>query len=196
MDNQKLKIAIRKGLQAAAGKSIEEAVETMMIYLDAYLGILEQPTPAHSSVPPASPVNYANPIDDLPPIDSQPIEKKDANKVRIWWDAQTLYQKVISNTSAEIFVDVSGNKLKLLRTVQIMNGDIDGVSLAYIPEQRGDNMPYPKESFWCSDEHVDIYKAMVKITSDAQKMYQPRKGPIRQMIPLEQPTAFRIGGDV
>lgn len=185
VEKAKLRKFLRTGLTAAAGKSLDEATEIVASYLDLLLE--EQVSPPR--IEPTAPkliVVSDEPIAELAPIASGAPQRED--KTRIWWEIQDLQNKVLKETPADMTIKIEGKELKLLRIVQQLPGVVSGVMLAYAPAGADSTTPIPRITFWCTDEKIQLESALEKIHKDAEMMYKPRKGPIRQgTIIREQP---------
>jgi len=193
-----LEKALKRGLQEAAGKTISEAVEIMVKYIEIAIDIPDDRTPARVTPPPVVQEVYTSPapvsgtftaptpqaaiappppITDLAPIDGG---EAPAKKVRNYRDLQAIEQQVLAGSPSEVKVTINGSEIVLSRVISQVTGECPGIILGFMPRQAGPDVAYPKYSFWSTDEVLDVAAAMDWIKDQAVKMYTPqRTAPLR-----------------
>jgi hypothetical protein len=219
--NPKLEKAVRLGLQMAAGLTMDAAVQEMLeclaLVIDIEIGrseaIASAPHPPyvaryHGDNPyaglPAAPVltedvpREALPaLSDLAPITGAPSNGK--AQVRIYWDIQDLQNKILSETpnELEIQVDNAGSMVKIFRTIAQDSGSgaAPGVLLGYRPNDPNPKIPYPKASFWVTDEKVELTGVIEKLKREAADMYKVRVMPQTRLL-ADRPVRFAVGGEI
>jgi len=210
----KLERAVRLGLQLAKDTPMDEAVgimiECLELVLDQNLGANSAHLGANSAPAPllATPEPTPRPtiIEDLVPI-GEPGGQVPANgssaiadavrKVRVWRAVEDLFSIVSEKAPPSISIVPEGrtDEITLIRTLVQVAGTYAGVTLSYRLAGVDPEVPYPKQSFWVTDENLAVEQAVDKMKSDARKMYRSRTGPIRQGI-AAQPIRYVDGGTV
>ena len=210
MLNPKLEKAVRLGLQMSAGKTMDEAVQEMMECLELVIdiGTRTAPVPGREfQIPPAeeriarkAPV-LANdvPVEalaDLVPIGGAAPGK---SKVRVYWEMQELQDKILAESPGdmEIQVNTNGDKIKIYRSImqEAGTGAAPGIQLSYKPQNPDRAIPYPKQSFWVTDEHLDLLGAVATMRAAAESMYRVRSAVPTKLV-ADKPLRFQVGGEV
>ena len=202
--NTKLERAVRMGLQLAAGKPMDEAVETMLECLELVIDIGTKPVlvPSVTSDPPRKPPGKApalapiSVLEDLAPIDGSPTPDEKP-RVRVYWTAEDLTNKIIAETPTEMEVQVTdaGDKIKIYRKLSQQGGAAPGVQLGYGPQVPDPAIPFPKASFWVTTEELDLPKAVAEMREAAVSMYKMR-APVQTKPMVAKPLRFNVGADV
>lgn len=189
MERRYLLKTIKTALRMASGKSMDEAAAIVADAIEMVSGVMEDtapPAPVVSepiSIRAEAPPPLSVVAEPLPPP-TQPAKQVN--------DPTKLNQLVNSMMPPMLEVAVNGNSLKLTRSVIPMpmptgneGGSPDfGIQVSYKAEgQNNPELPFPKVSFWTTDENLDFGAAVASIQDQASKIYGFKVKPIRAVRP-------------
>ena len=197
ISDERMEAAIRSAIKDASGKKMSDAV---YIFKNMVKGLLEDDTftilpgidkdPAPMPTPMPPPMEPIKRIEELKPVGHNAAKYSDQSRVRrSVGDIQTILAEK-APPYINVIPEGSEAEINLRKSIRIEGGDgYQGVQLCYQPPNMESGVPYPKVTFWCNEEDMDIDGAVEKMRQEAALMYRVRKTPIvtsvKAMPPLE-----------